>query len=116
MQVHAPAAHGISHSLQLHLEISIGQQGFLGIPCIRRNKKSTLPSASSYFIWDPIRLLKNFRKISFLFIFRKRGRALALAGVAQWIEHQPVNRRVAGSIPSLGHMPVLRARSPVWGA
>ena len=28
--------------------------------------------------------------------------ALALAGVAQWIEHQPVNQKVAGSIPSQG--------------
>ena len=27
---------------------------------------------------------------------------LALAGVAQWIEHQPVNQRVTGSIPSQG--------------
>ena len=26
----------------------------------------------------------------------------ALAGVAQWIEFQPVNQRVAGSIPSQG--------------
>ena len=26
----------------------------------------------------------------------------ALAGVAQWIEHQPANQRVAGSIPSQG--------------
>ena len=25
---------------------------------------------------------------------------LALTGVAQWIEHQPANERVAGSIPS----------------
>ena len=25
-----------------------------------------------------------------------------LAGVAQWIEYQPVNHRVAGSIPSQG--------------
>ena len=24
----------------------------------------------------------------------------ALAGVAQWIEHQPVNQKVTGSIPS----------------
>ena len=36
-----------------------------------------------------------------------------LAGVAQWIEHRPVNQRVAGSIPSLGRMPGLWARSPV---
>ena len=27
---------------------------------------------------------------------------LTLAGVAQWIEHRPVNERVAGSIPSQG--------------
>ena len=26
----------------------------------------------------------------------------ALSGVAQWIEHQPVNQRVAGLIPSQG--------------
>ena len=28
--------------------------------------------------------------------------SVALAGVAQWIEHQPVNQRVIGSIPSSG--------------
>ena len=43
---------------------------------------------------------------------------IALAGVAHWIEHQSENPRVAGSIPSLGHMPglpqaCLGARSPV---
>ena len=26
----------------------------------------------------------------------------ALAGVAQWIEHQPANQRVTGSIPNQG--------------
>ena len=41
---------------------------------------------------------------------------LALAGVAQWIEHGPENQRVAGSIPSSGHMPGLQARSPVGDA
>ena len=40
----------------------------------------------------------------------------ALAGVAQRIERQPSNQRVAGSIPSLGHTPGLQARSPVGGA
>ena len=40
----------------------------------------------------------------------------ALAGVAQSIECRPVNQRVAGSIPSLLHMPELQARSPVGGA
>ena len=40
---------------------------------------------------------------------------MTLAGVAQWIEHWPANQRATGSIPSLGHMPGLRARSPVRG-
>ena len=34
-----------------------------------------------------------------------------LVSVAQWIECGPVNHRVTGSIPSLGHMPGLQARS-----
>ena len=38
-----------------------------------------------------------------------------MAGVAQWIECQPVNQRVGGAIPCLGHMPGLRARSPSRG-
>ena len=40
----------------------------------------------------------------------------SLAAVAQWIECQPVNQGVAGSIPSLGHLAGLQARSPVGGA
>ena len=40
---------------------------------------------------------------------------IALAGVAQWIEHGPVNQRAAGWIPRLGHMPGLQVRSPVGG-
>ena len=38
------------------------------------------------------------------------------AGVAQWTECRPVNPRVSGSSPSLGHMPRLQARSLVGGA
>ena len=38
-----------------------------------------------------------------------------LAGVAQWTECRPANKRVAGLIPSLELMPGLRARSPVGG-
>ena len=40
----------------------------------------------------------------------------ALASMAQWIECPPANQRVAGLIPSLGHMPGLQAKSPVGGA
>ena len=39
----------------------------------------------------------------------------ALSGIAQWIERRPPRQGVAGSIPSLGHMPGLWARSPVGG-
>ena len=35
--------------------------------------------------------------------------------MAQWIECRPVNQRAAGLIPSLGHMPGLRARFPAGG-
>ena len=41
---------------------------------------------------------------------------LALADIAQWIEHGPANQRVAGLTPSLGHMLGLQARSPVGDA
>ena len=44
----------------------------------------------------------------------KRNVFVALAGVAQWIEHWPANQRVANSIPSqgtcLGCRPVRGAR------
>ena len=40
----------------------------------------------------------------------------ALSGIAQWIERRPPRQGVAGSIPSLGHMPVLRTRSLVGSA
>ena len=36
-----------------------------------------------------------------------------MTGVVQWTECRPANQRVIGSIPSLGHMPGLQARSPV---
>ena len=38
---------------------------------------------------------------------------MALASVALWIECWPVNQKVTGSIPSLGYVPGLQARSPV---
>ena len=46
----------------------------------------------------------------------KDDRVYTLPGVAQWIECWLVKQRVAGSIPSLGHMPGLWTRSPVGGA
>ena len=39
---------------------------------------------------------------------------LALAGVVQWIEHQPANKRVMGSIPSQGTSLGCRL-GPQWG-
>ena len=46
----------------------------------------------------------------------QQGTEPALAGVTQWIDCWHANQRVTGSIPSLGHMPGLQARSPVGGA
>ena len=46
----------------------------------------------------------------------KKLLTVALAGVAQWIECQPVNQTFAGSIPSQGTFQGLRARSPVGGS
>ena len=40
----------------------------------------------------------------------------ALDDVPHWKEYRPVNQRVAGLIPSLGHMSGLWARSPVRDA
>ena len=44
----------------------------------------------------------------------KNKKNYALAGVAQWIECQPVNQRVTDSQSE--HMPGLRARFPEGGA
>ena len=42
---------------------------------------------------------------------------VTLAGIAQWIEHGPVNQKVTGSINfQSGQMPGVQARSPVVGA
>ena len=40
---------------------------------------------------------------------------MALAGDAQWIEHQPANQRAAGSIPSWGTCQGYRPGAPVGG-
>ena len=45
-----------------------------------------------------------------------KSKDFSLAGVAQWIECRPANQRITCSIPSLGHMPGLWARSLVGGA
>ena len=64
------------------------------------------------FVW--LSLKKHV--IANVFYFNALKKVSALACVAQWIECQPANQRVASSIPSLGHMPGLQARSLVGGA
>ena len=44
-----------------------------------------------------------------------KNKLTALAGVAQWIECQPANQRVSGSIPSQGTCLGCRP-GPQWGA
>ena len=46
--------------------------------------------------------MRRFNYISPLKKRKKKNKKTALAGVAQWIECQPMNQRVAGSIPSQG--------------
>ena len=57
----------------------------------------------------PYFILKTFIKTN------TKNNERSLAGVAQWIESQPMNQKVAGSFPSQGTMPMLWARSPAGG-
>ena len=55
------------------------------------------------FIEVLVRLCQvQYREISGLSLFLPKETIFSLAGVAQWIEHWPVNRKVTGSIPSQG--------------
>ena len=45
--------------------------------------------------------------------YLSKMKATILAGVAQWIEHRPVNQRATALIPSLEHMLGLPPRSPI---
>ena len=47
-------------------------------------------------------ILKQKRISKILYITYLKSTRQALTGVAQWIEHQPVNQRVTGLIPSQG--------------
>ena len=49
-------------------------------------------------------------------IFLSSRKEVALTGMAQWIECRPAKQRVISSIPTLGHMPGLQAKSPAGGA
>ena len=44
------------------------------------------------------------------------GKKIALAGVAQWVEHWPANQKVAGLILDQGTFLGYRARSPLGGS
>ena len=68
------------------------------------------------FDWAQMLNLEKKRhfKINLRNMFKELKKS-GLAGVAQWIELWPLNQKVTGSIPSVGHMPGLQARSPVGG-
>ena len=58
-------------------------------------------------IYDSILILREYTlkcydAIGYLLTLFSNGPKMALAGVAQWIEHWPTNLRVAGLIPSQG--------------
>ena len=50
--------------------------------------------------------IKQIQKDMYLYLIRSQYiKYTALAGVAQWIEHQPMNQGVASLILTIGHMP-----------
>ena len=59
----------------------------------------------------------RIKKVSFIVTVEllSKKRWSGLAGVAQWIEYQPVNQRVIGSIPSQGTS-LGCGPGPQWGA
>ena len=59
-----------------------------------------------------VSLIFSIRGMNYFYI---KGESLALAGIAQWIEHRPVNQRVPGSIPSQGTCLGCRATSSLEG-
>ena len=68
------------------------------------------------WLWEAFMILRQWFATMWGAIVKLPLRKIAtLAGVAQWIECLSANQKVASSIPSLRHMPGLRARSPVWG-
>ena len=81
------------------VEVEEGRRGINGNGKKYHKNKLINKNIPSY------RITKHIKKIN----------ELTLAGVAQWIELQPVNQRVAGSIPSqstcLGYRP-----GPQYGA
>lgn len=50
-----------------------------------------------------------------LFLAHIKSMGFGLAAVAQWIEHHLMDQAILGSIPGLGHLPGLQARSLVEG-
>ena len=68
------------------------------------------------FFYITTSLNKLFRHFSYTILTLHRKGMSALAGVTQWTERRPANQRDAVSIPGLGHMPGLQARSPGRGA
>ena len=65
-------------------------------------------------------LIMHYSKQNWLLMIGKgvlnKSFIFALAGVAQWIECWPVNKRVTGFSSQSGHMPGFGARSPIGGA
>ena len=77
------------------------------------------PSETILWVNRSLFLVNSQRKFYFSSIYsilqRVKFVLSSLAGVAQWIECLPANQKVTSSIPNLGHMPGLRARSQVGG-
>ena len=94
----------------LNVQQFLTQNGMTSMP---HPPYSPDPSLSDFYLFPWMK--KVLKEKCFADVEEVKQKPAALTGVAQWIKCQPANQRVASSIPSLGHMFGLQARSPVGG-
>ena len=64
--------------------------------------KSVTPMTGPVLNWDTDKVPNHVLPLSAFSSLTIQNIFLALAGMAQWIERQPVNQKLAGSIPCQG--------------
>ena len=86
-----------SHSsTRMHKHYKIQHNNAVHVPDYCLKKVSCAQNSKGETCTEKVKDLKRFP------VKYSIKKLLALAGVAQWIEHWPVNQRITGSIPSQG--------------